>query len=212
MTALIYSLALAFLIFLSMSSRMNISLSALEELKGKGGQFIVETIPRVDLPVESIEKILKANEHIIDSFSWVTSSIDNSDKSFIVKAGLDSLTNFQTQSLAIFATQPNYFDTAENQFMMEYYNYLDEDDYSPLLKDLGHSKGKATMLSEVLYTARGSQGLGTFGWIDDLFNVYPLYEQPDRLKNYEYGNFILKVKLESELKRFEYPMRPLWTL
>ena len=39
MTALIYSLALGFLIFLSISSRMQISVSSNEQLKNKGAYF-----------------------------------------------------------------------------------------------------------------------------------------------------------------------------
>ena len=42
MTALIYSLALGFLIFLSISSRMQISVSSHEELKNKGAYYVVE--------------------------------------------------------------------------------------------------------------------------------------------------------------------------
>lgn len=137
---------------------------------------MVETIPRVDLPVEQIEKILKANEHIIDSFSWVTNPIDNHEKSMIVSSQLNALVNFQSMPLQIFAAQPHYFDVAESQYLLEYYVFLDEDDWSPLLKDFGHPKGTATSLSEILYTARGSQGLGLFGWTDDLYNIYPLYD------------------------------------
>lgn len=176
MTALIYSLALGFLIFLSMSSRMQISVSAHEELKNKGAQFVVEMQPRANLPVEKLETILKANEHIVEEFSWVTNAIDNHDNSFIVKASIDSLVNYRVEQLLVYATQPNYFNTAETNYLLEYHVFLDEDDWSPLLKDLGHPYGVGTNLGEQLYTARGSQGMGLYGWIDDSFNVYPLFD------------------------------------
>ena len=95
MTALIYSLALGFLIFLSISSRMQISISSHETLKNKGAQFSVETMDRVHMPVPEVERILEANEHIIDNFSWVTSAISNFDDSFVVKTYVDNLVNFR---------------------------------------------------------------------------------------------------------------------
>jgi len=76
MTALIYSLALGFLIFLSISCRMQISFNSHEELKLHGCQFRLQSQDFNDLPVEELEEILKANGHIIDEFSWVTSPID----------------------------------------------------------------------------------------------------------------------------------------
>ena len=42
MTALIYSLALGFLIFLSITSRMQISVSSNEQLMNKGAYFQIE--------------------------------------------------------------------------------------------------------------------------------------------------------------------------
>ena len=109
MTALIYSLALGFLIFLSISSRMQISISYHEELKNKGAQFSVEMIDRVKMPVTEVEKILEANDHIIESFSWVTAPISNYQDSFIIKANLDNLVNFRAIPMYVYATQPNYF-------------------------------------------------------------------------------------------------------
>ena len=104
MTALIYSLALGFLIFLSISSRMQISISSHETLKNKGAQFSVETIDRVHMPVAELEKILEANDHIIDSFSWITSPMNNFDDSFVVKTYVDNLVNFRPIPLKLYAT------------------------------------------------------------------------------------------------------------
>ena len=66
---------------------------------------------------------------------------------------------------------------------MEYFVILDEED-SSLMKSLGftHQSSVQTELAEILYTARGSQGFATFGWIDDVYSVWALYDQPERIE------------------------------
>ena len=58
MTALIYSLALGFLIFLSISSRMQISVSSHEELKNKGAYYVVELDHQQRFDLDSMEKLI----------------------------------------------------------------------------------------------------------------------------------------------------------
>jgi len=65
MTSLIYSLALGFLIFLSIASRMQISVSSNEQLMNKGTYFVVEVQQRKQLPVETVENFIRGNQHII---------------------------------------------------------------------------------------------------------------------------------------------------
>ena len=139
------------------------------------------------MPVAEVEKILEANDHIIENFSWITASINNFEDSFVVKTHLDNLVNIRPVPIKLYATQPNYFETAETKYQLEYYVVLDEDDKT-WHQSLGlqHPNNVATQLAEVLYTARGSQGLATFGWIDDTYSVWPLYDQPDRIENKEY--------------------------
>ena len=80
------------------------------------------------MPVPEIEKILEANEHIIDSFSWITASINNFEDSLVIQTHIDSLANARPIPLKLYATQPNYFETAETNYLQEYYVVLDEDD------------------------------------------------------------------------------------
>ena len=82
---------------------------------------------------------------------------------------------------------------------MEYYVFFDPDD-DFIFKNLGftHEHSVATELGEILYTPRGSQGIATFGWIDDTYSVWPLYDQPERIKNKDYGTSILKLRLETD--------------
>ena len=72
MTGLIYSLALGFLIFLSVACRMNISFNSHEQLKAHGASFLVKSLDNFDLRVDELEEILSANKHIVSEFSWVT--------------------------------------------------------------------------------------------------------------------------------------------
>jgi hypothetical protein len=76
---------------------------------------------------------------------------------------------------------------------------LDPQD-SYILKSLGftHEASVGTELAEVLYTARGSQGFATFGWIDDAYSVWALYDQPERIQKKEYGNYIFKLIMETD--------------
>ena len=94
MTALIYSLALGFLIFLSISSRMQISVSSHEELKNKRAYYVVELEAQYRFDLDSMEKLFQANSHIIEEFSWVSASIDSFDESNIVKAYLNNHANY----------------------------------------------------------------------------------------------------------------------
>lgn len=61
MTALIYSLALGFLIFLSITSRMQISVSSNEQLMNKGAYFQIEVPQRKRLPIEPLEDFISKN-------------------------------------------------------------------------------------------------------------------------------------------------------
>jgi hypothetical protein len=44
---------------------------------------------------------------------------------------------------------------------------------------LGHPEGSALDLAEQLYTPRGSQGIGSTGFLDERFKVKRLYDQVD---------------------------------
>jgi len=93
MTALIYSLSLGFLIFLSISCRMQISFGSHEELKKKGCSFLVTANEYEELNIPVLEEVLKANAHIIDEFSWVSDSIQNYKGSHIHDVHVDDMGN-----------------------------------------------------------------------------------------------------------------------
>ena len=42
--------------------------------------------------------------------------------------------------------------------------------------------------------------------------MWPLYDQPDRIENKEYGNFVFKLRMETDQYMIEYLQRALWTL
>ena len=75
MTGLIYSLSLGFLIFLSISCRMQINVSSREQLKEKASYFLVKFNEEQSLHVSTLEQIMGKNDHIIDKFSWVSAPL-----------------------------------------------------------------------------------------------------------------------------------------
>lgn len=155
MTALIYSLALGFLIFLSIASRMQISVSSNEQLMNKGAYFQVEVDQRKRLPVEAVESLIRDNLHIIKSHSWVTAPLDNFEGSTIMSTSIDNLVSFRKFPQSVYAIQPNYFETAEDYFMLDFGSEFDHD-ANFLGPYLGHPMGTGLDFGEQLYTARGS--------------------------------------------------------
>jgi len=93
MTGLIYSLALGFLIFLSVSCRMQISFNSHEELKDHGATFMLKSFDNVDLRVADLEDIFKANTHIISEFSWVTAPMHQYKGSHLLDVEVDDMAN-----------------------------------------------------------------------------------------------------------------------
>ena len=65
MTGLIYSLSLGFLLFLSISCRMQINVSSMEQLKEHASYFVVLTKNQNTLHVPTLEQIMLMNNHII---------------------------------------------------------------------------------------------------------------------------------------------------
>jgi len=95
MTALIYSLALGFLIFLSITSRMQISVSSNKQLMNKGSYFTIDVPQRNTLPIEPLENWIKSNQHIIRSHSWVTAPLDNFEGSEVMSSSIDNFVSFR---------------------------------------------------------------------------------------------------------------------
>jgi len=86
MTGLIYSLSLGFLLFLSISCRMQINVSSMEQLKDHASYFVVLTKGSNTLHVQTLEQIMLMNNHIIEEFSWVTAPLNQFEKSHVIKA------------------------------------------------------------------------------------------------------------------------------
>jgi hypothetical protein len=75
MTALIYSLALGFLMFLSISCRMQIEVSVAEKLKNQASYFNVKALDKQTFDVAQTEVILRQHSDLIEEFSWVTAKM-----------------------------------------------------------------------------------------------------------------------------------------
>lgn len=91
MTSLIYSLSLGFLIFLSISCRMQINVSSREQLRERASYFVVRAKDKTQLHVATLEQIMEMNNHIIDEFTWVSAPIHAFEDAHVKKATLDDL-------------------------------------------------------------------------------------------------------------------------
>lgn len=153
MTGLIYSLSLGFLIFLSISCRMQINVSSREQLKEKASYFVVKTKDNQALHVHSLEQIMEMNNHIIDQFSWVSAPLHSFEDSYIVKSTLNDLQARAEMDQDLHAIMPNYFETTLPDFSQQFNDYEPTDQ---LLYGVPFTSGLS--LGEQLYTPRGSQG------------------------------------------------------
>ena len=63
--------------------------------------------------------------------------------------------------------------------------------------------GSGLDFGEQLYTARGSQGMGVMGFVEMLFMINTLQDQPERIEN-GFGSALYKLQLESDLTTTEY--------
>ena len=105
---------------------------------------------------------------------------------------------------------PNYFKTVVPGFTIEHHSWHDQNrGWFPYL--LGHPKASGLDFGELLYTPRGSQSLGTTGFLDDKFKLKTLYDQED-IDNLKYGPLMMKVNFESELSLRTYFIRILYAL
>jgi hypothetical protein len=151
MTGLIYSLSLGFLLFLSISCRMQINVSSMEQLKEHASYFVVLTKDSNTLHVPTLEQIMLMNNHIIEEFSWVTAPLHAYKNSHVTKATINDIQNRGEMDQDVFGIMPNYFATTIADFSTELHDYEDWDQYylgTPFTSELN--------LSEQLYTPRGS--------------------------------------------------------
>jgi len=108
-----------------------------------------------NLPVESIEALMRRHKDIVQEFSWVTAALDEIDESPVLSAHIDNLNSYRQYPQFVYAIMPNYFETAESWFFKDYGSEFDEDarffDYLH-----GHQYGSGLSHGEQLYTARGT--------------------------------------------------------
>ena len=113
----------------------------------KGGQFQLEVLNKKVLPVESVETLIQKNTHIIKSHSWVTAAIDNYQGSDIVSTSIDNLVSFRHYPQNLYGIQPNYFQTADSYFLLDFGADFDEDG-GILTPYLGHQYGSGLDFGE----------------------------------------------------------------
>jgi hypothetical protein len=77
LTTIIYSLGLGFIIFLNVAYKVQLETLRLHELRFRAGYLQVQVEdPKYALKPHILEPVLKNNEHLIESFSWIPCELD----------------------------------------------------------------------------------------------------------------------------------------
>ena len=123
-------------------------------------------------------------------------------------ATIDNMVSFRAFPQSIYAIQPNYFQTAESYFLLDFGSDFGQDT-SLLEPFVGHPDGSGLDFGEQLYTARGSQGMGVMGFVEMLFMINTLHDQPDKIEN-GFGSSLFKLQLETDMSTTEYMQRAIF--
>jgi len=124
MTGLIYSLSLGFLLFLSISCRMQINVSSQEQLKERASYFVVRTKDSLGvLPLQLLEQIMAMNNHIIEEFSWVTAPLNKFEDSYVIRSGINDHQQRSEMEQEFHGIMPNYFEATIAEFTDEFNDY-----------------------------------------------------------------------------------------
>ena len=141
-TAVMYALALGFIIFLSVSYQMQLTTSTYQSLASRGVKLEVRLgqFEETTLPVSSLESIMDDYSDIIDSYSWVSqqlyTSVNGAERVLIKNLG--KAYEFESKVVGV---SPNLMET-----ILEDFNFIGEEETTGL------------SLTEQLYTAKGTQG------------------------------------------------------
>jgi len=137
MTALIYSLALGFLMFLSISCRMQIEVSTAEKLKIHASYFNVKTLDKHYFDIFKTEQVLKHHSDLIEEFSWVTAKMHEFEGTQVSTTYFNDMVAYPHQTVEVHGLQPNYFKTAISDYTVEHHSKLDADK-GWLVNSIGH--------------------------------------------------------------------------
>jgi len=144
LTAIIYSLALGFIIFLIVSYKLQVDSTILMTQKEKGTYFLLNNYKGDAMSPSRIEPIIARNMDKISSFSWVTADIVNFEGNQVKDVYLSDFSRLNKKYTGTYGVTPNVFSSTINTFL-----------------DVNYENGTTGLsLGEQLYTARGSQGVG----------------------------------------------------
>jgi hypothetical protein len=94
----------------------------------------------------------------------------------ISSTNLQDMVQYPFQVIEVQGIMPNYFETIVPGFVVEHYSHLDQKK-GWLYPFIGHPEASDLSFGELLYTPRGSQGIGTTGFWDEQIKVKRLYDQ-----------------------------------
>jgi ABC-type antimicrobial peptide transport system permease subunit len=139
-TTMMFALALGFIIFITVSFQTELITAKFRILQSKGSYMKVESDDELEYShARQMEQIL-LSDPAIRSFSWVSQQLDEAgdrDASWLTNLG-----HVQEASTNVWAVSPNFYDVT-----------LSDDFLKPRVRDTS----TGLLLSEQLYTPRGSQ-------------------------------------------------------
>jgi hypothetical protein len=84
------------------------------------------------------------------------------------------MVDYPRQTVEVHGLQPNYFKTVVSDYTVEHHSHLDKDK-GLLINLIGHPEASSLDFGELLYTPRGSQGLGITGFMDEQIKIKRLW-------------------------------------
>ena len=136
LTSAIFSMSLAFIIFITVQFKLIILQQRMTQMQRRGSFPFIDTSQRDAMKPAEWEGVLRRHTSQIEEFTWIPMVIDKfSTTKHTLIMDLSRMTSYQT---GFYAIQPNAFKTASSEFL-----------------DV-HHQDSGLSIGEQLYTARGS--------------------------------------------------------
>lgn len=139
MTAIIYSIALGFIIFLIVSYQLQLKSTKLTELLKTGTYFELKADNQALITRETIDPVLQKYSNYIEGFAYVTPDLKNDPEAHILKLESSDKARIDKDDVGIYGIQPGMFEATVNDFLV-----------------LEYQSNSSLPIAEQLYSAKGS--------------------------------------------------------
>ena len=186
MTSIIFSIAIGFIIFLVVIYNLQVKSAKLQQLKGAGAHFRVDTDDPLRLKPAFFDPILRNHAGNIESFAYWSSELHGDPEYGVLDTVVSDKAKVNAERVNVQGMQPTTFDVTLKDYL-----------------SLDYTSGSGLSLGEQLYSKRGSQSVAVGSYLTDLAAVDPANHKQAMLLTVE-------TAAKGEPNRF-YRKRPLWT-